>query len=768
MPTALRRLFVPLLILLLTLTAGCPRAPDEHASKRAGEVLSGKWQERGEDRRSEWVPEVQGEYPLSAFRNWTETGDLGAIKRRGKLRILVDISNVETLPRAATQQDIEIDQARRLAERLGLEPVVLYVDSFDQLIPLLIEGKGDIIANDLTITPERQQLVDFSLPTVTSRLVLVSREDVDEVKTDDPLTGKTLTVTRGTTYETMARELVKQHPGLELEVVDTNYVELTVDVATGKIDFTIIDEFILDLVRQFRDDIKVNMAFPEPQVLGWAIRQDSPELMKEVNDMVRHLALTETAERFTGDLDGIKRRGFIRAVTRNTAASYFMWKGRILGYEFELLEEFAKQLGVRLEIIVAPGHDEFIRYLNEGRADIAAALLSITERRREQGVEFSVPYLDSGVGIVARAGDKIEKLEDLSGRTIYVREASSHYEDFQRLQQKVPGVKLELVPDEMNIYEIIDKVANGEYDLAIADDVTIRSELTWRDDIELALDLETDNNKYGWMMRNTNPQLLEAANEFFTSRKTRSTLSNLYKKYFESPKHTRPEITKLTRRGHISPYDKLVQKYAEEYDFDWRLVTAQMFQESSFNPRAKSWAGALGLMQVMPDTGKQMGETNLFDPETSVRTGIRYLNWLHEKFVNREGISPENRMWFTLAAYNAGLGHVYDAKDLAEEMGWDRKVWFGNVERAMLLLSERKYYSKARYGYARGAEPVEYVRKIEARFRTYVALLDAFERRQREAASLLFGSPLLDQLLAVQPAEELPAGTAGSQGRGAP
>lgn len=155
-------------------------------------------------------------------------------------------------------------------------------------------------------------------------------------------------------------------------------------------------------------------------------------------------------------------------------------------------------------------------------------------------------------------------------------------------------------------------------------------------------------------------------------------------------------------------------------------------------------------MQVMPDTGKQVGEhKNLFDPETSVRAGLKYLEWLHRKFEDK-GISPENMMWFTLASYNAGLGHVYDAQDLAEEKGWERKVWFGNVEKAMLLLSEKKYYSKARYGYARGREPYDYVRKISQRFRTYAALLEAYERQQEVGA-------VTCSLLSTQLAKNLPS-----------
>ncbi|MFC6980793.1 transporter substrate-binding domain-containing protein [Microbulbifer taiwanensis] len=627
--------------------------------------------------------------------------------------------------------------AKRFAHYLGLEPVVLYVDSFDELIPQLNAGKGDLIANNLTITEARKQLVDFSTPMTTTRLVLVSRRDQPKVEDGDQLKGKTLVVTEGTTYEQRAREFARQHPGVKVEVLDRNYVDLAIDVAKGSKDFTVIDESILNQVLQFREDLKKNITFPEEQELGWAIRKNSPQLLEQLNEGVRHVKLYRTTERYTGDLDEIKKRGQLRAVTRNTSSTYFMWKGRILGYEYELLRKFAKDQGLRLEIIVAEGHDDFVEFVSNGKADIAASLLSITERRKHQGMAFSSPYFKSRVGVVARKDDAIDSIQELSGRKVHVRRSSSQYDILEKLRHQVPGIEVELVPEEVKISEVIDKVAERDYDLAMVDEISVQLARSWRDDIHFQLDLQTDN--YAWMVRNENPQLLAAIDKFFGKDDTAPILTTLKEKYFETPKYTRPEIKKLTAGGHISPYDAIVKKYAEEYDFDWRLVVAQMFQESSFNPRAKSWVGARGLMQVMPDTGKQVGETNLYNPETGVRAGLKYLEWLHEKFINREDIAPDNEMWFTLAAYNAGLGHVYDAKDLAEDKGWDRKVWFGNVEKAMLLLSDKKYYSKARYGFARGQEPVDYVRKIQARFNRYVALLDAHQAQIDAIASFRCG-----------------------------
>ncbi|WP_160154450.1 transporter substrate-binding domain-containing protein [Microbulbifer sp. ALW1] len=711
--------------------------PDENVMRAA---------QKGDLRpEANWAPETTGEYPVNAYDNYMEMGDLAAIRKHGKLRILVDISNTDSLHRAATQQDIELDSAKRMARHMGLEPVVLYAENFDQLIPLLEAGKGDIIANNLVITEARQQEMNFSIPTANTEIILVSRKDAEAVTDSSDLKGKTLAVTKGTAYEADARAFAEKHPGVELKVVEKNYVELVIDVVEGHLDYTIVERQVFDLVDQFKDNLQKNYVFPGERQMAWAMRKDSPELTEAVNKFVRDHKLQRTSARSVGDLNEIKERGYLRVVTRNHPGTYYMWKGRVMGYEYELAQDFAKHLDVRLEIVVAPTHEDLLTMVVEGKADIAASLLSATERRDNQGVDFGRPYMKEKVVVVGEENDKIDSLKDLAGRTIHVRKSSNHYDVALKLKKQIPEVKIELAPEELNIQQIIDKVADNEYDLTIADNVSVKLEHSWRTNIDALIDLHEDDNVYVWLIREENPKLREAVNKFFDKKSTQKKMKILYTKYFDSPKKTRPEINEVNENGTISPFDKFVKKYADKYDFDWRLIVAQMFQESTFNPKAKSWVGARGLMQVMPDTGKQIGEKNLFDPESSVRAGIKYLEWLHRKFEDK-GISPENMMWFTLASYNAGLGHVYDAQDLAEEKGWDRRVWFNNVENAMLLLSEKKYYEKARYGYARGQEPFDYVRKIQARFRTYVALLEDYERRQEAETGLLL-DPLYPEYL---------------------
>ncbi|NIP46618.1 MAG: transglycosylase SLT domain-containing protein, partial [Gammaproteobacteria bacterium] len=309
--------------------------------------------------------------------------------------------------------------------------------------------------------------------------------------------------------------------------------------------------------------------------------------------------------------------------------------------------------------------------------------------------------------------------------SVVLRRSSAYWATMQALRDK--GIEFELVaaPDNMETEEIIARVASGQYDLTVSDSHILSVELKWRSDIKSVLTLNGPV-AHGWAVRAENEKLLAALNEFL-DKEYKSRFYNLvYSKYFENSNRIRDHVAahqEHSEKGNISPYDAQVQKYAEAYGFDWALIVAQMYQESRFDPMAQSWAGARGLMQILPTTGELFGVEDLHAVDTSIETGVRYLAWLHERF--EPELSVQDRMWFTLAAYNAGLGHVRDARRLARKMGWNPDRWFDNVERAMLLLSRRSFYQLATHGYARGQETVDYVRQIRDRYNAYVRLASA-------------------------------------------
>jgi membrane-bound lytic murein transglycosylase F len=263
-------------------------------------------------------------------------------------------------------------------------------------------------------------------------------------------------------------------------------------------------------------------------------------------------------------------------------------------------------------------------------------------------------------------------------------------------------------------------VADGAFDLTVADSNMLDLELTWRNDVKGAFAL-TEEKPQAWAVRGTNTELLAAVDQFI-EREYRGLFYNvIYDRYFQDERRIlRHQAERVSQGGELSPYDAIVRRYAEEYGFDWRLIVALMYQESRFDPEARSFAGARGLMQVLPRTAEQLGfEDDLVgDPEIGIHAGIRYLAWVRDRFDDE--LPVRDRMWFTLAAYNAGFGHVNDARRIAVEEGLNPDRWFGNVERAMLLLSRPQYARRTRFGYCRCTEPVNYVREILNRYNAYL------------------------------------------------
>lgn len=406
-------------------------------------------------------------------------------------------------------------------------------------------------------------------------------------------------------------------------------------------------------------------------------------------------------------------------ITRNSPETYFLWRGELMGFEYELMREFAKRQGLRLEVIVAENYQQMKTLLEQGQGDVISAGLSRIEDRRSE-LKFSFRYKRVSELLVAhKDSTSIGSLEDLNGRTLFVRKTSSFWNTAQELNKQY-GVKVIAADEDLPTELLIAQVADKAIDLTIADSNLFSIEKRFRDNIVTPLTLK-ENVPYAYAVRDNNPQLLNALNAFI-KKEYRGTFYNVIKgKYFASETRLkRYRQDRITTDSELSPYDQRVKNIARKYQFDWRLVTAQMFQESRFNPKARSNAGAQGLMQLLPRTANEMGYFDLLDPEQSIAAGIEYLDWTRARFEN--DIPLDERLLFALASYNAGFGHVRDAQKLAKKMNLRSDKWFGNVEKAMLLLQQPKYYKNARFGYCRGSEPVNYVREIQQRYISYVEI----------------------------------------------
>ena len=663
------------------------------------------------------------------------TGDFDGILRQGKLRILLtrDFTDEIYLPR----QRSPLSEQQRIAEEFalshGLIPELVIVDNFAELIPALEAGRGDVIVDNLTITDFRLRKIAFSVPVDHVRekvIVAHDNEDITEVR---DLDGRRVMVARDSTFwHALVWLRENRYPNIEiLETPDGVQIEDVLDqVASGMVDATVLDSNLVEVYQSYRDDFRIAVNFSSQRDIAWGVRKNAVRLLSEING---YLQLEHaTADRdlsHSGDFDEIRQRRVLRVMLRNNAASYFIYRGELMGFEYDLARAFADYHDLRLEVIVPPSYRELTSWLREGRADIAMSFLEVDEAERRLGIDYSRPYHYARQHVVVHRDDPADSLEDLAYRTILVRHHSRYWERLAALQQDGAGFLLRSTDDATETEELIELVSRGRQKATMADEHLLDLELAKGVPVRSAYVLD-EAVPHAIALRAGNPQLKAALDEF-VARTYRGEFYNVsYRKYFKNAR----SIQRLARgrvvdplKGELSPFDGIVRKYANRYGFDWRLVTALMYQESRFDPKARSHIGARGLMQLMPRTARAMGVKNVTEPDDSIRGGIKYLDWLRDRF--DAGLPLSERLWFTLAAYNAGAGHVHDARRLAKRLGKDPNRWFGQVEQAMLLLAKQKYASKARYGYVNGAEPVNYVRNIKDRFEAYINLSHRQARR---------------------------------------
>ncbi|WP_455366312.1 transporter substrate-binding domain-containing protein [Kaarinaea lacus] len=665
--------------------------------------------------------------PSKTFENYIELGDLPALKEREKLRVLLTDVNIDVpyLPRQGLPVHFESDLISQFAEQIDLKPEWIYVENFDDLLPMLLEGKGDLAAANLTITGERKEQVAFSVPVTIVTEQLISRAD-DNIKSPKELQGRSIAVQKSSSYWGTVQQLKQQHPEIKIQEVDgqLSVVEILDGVANNEFDVTVADSNIIEAILPVQPKLKVAFDVSKERPIAWAVRPDAPLLLQELNRFITTEKLTARRHAvYKEDLPGIKKRKVLRVLTRNNAATYFLWRGELMGFEYELVRHFADTLQLRLEMVVVPSRDLLTQWLLEGKGDVIAASITVPKDNDNEQLRYSRAYDKVFEIVVGRSKeDEVDNVDQLRGRSFHVRKSSSYWRTLTELNKNGAALKIKLVPEHEETEEIIAKVASGEYDLTLADSNILDIEMTWRDDVKGILNLGEEKS-HAWVVREDSPKLLEALNQYVRKEYRGEFYNITRRKYFEKPKTIKKRLEERVdsgSSGRLSPYDDFAREYAEKYNFDWRMIVAQMYQESRFNPNAKSWAGARGLMQVMPRTASQLGIKNIKDPKNSVEAGVKYLDWLRDRF--EPELAVKDRMWFTLAAYNAGAGHVHDARSLARKMGWEANRWFGNVERAMLLLSKRKYAKTAKHGYVRGSEPVKYVRQIRDRYDAYVKL----------------------------------------------
>ncbi len=431
------------------------------------------------------------------------------------------------------------------------------------------------------------------------------------------------------------------------------------------------------------------------------------------------------SEKFTGDLDAIRERGVVRALVSYSRTDFFLQGARPRGIMPELLREFEKQLNkgrkrkelhVKIHYVIVP-FSRLIPALLEGEGDVAVAFLTVTPER-EKLVNFATGSKGwvKELLVTHREVEGIATLEDLAGRTVHVLNGSSYAQHLRQFNEtlRAAGKQPVIVQEadaNLATEDLLELTNAGVIEMTVADHyraeiwAKVLPDIVVRDDIPV-----NENGQLGWAIRKNNPQLLAEANAFSAKVRKGTLVGNtLMKRYFGNTRWIKNPLAESEREKLVKVVG-LFRKYGEQYGFDWVAVAAQAYQESGLDHSAKSGAGAVGIMQLLPSTAKDpnVGISDIHELENNIHAGAKYVAFLRDRYFNDPAIEAADKLALTWAAYNAGPANVTRMRKKTEALGLDPNKWFGNVELAALDMV--------------GQEPVRYVSNIYKYYITYKLL----------------------------------------------
>jgi peptidoglycan lytic transglycosylase F len=437
------------------------------------------------------------------------------------------------------------------------------------------------------------------------------------------------------------------------------------------------------------------------------------------------------------DWEEIEEDSVLTILAENSPASYFIYRGRNMGYEYELLYEFAKDMNIRIQVKMVNDLDTMFHLLNNCEGDIVAGNVTVTEKRLKF-VDFSTPHMITHEVLVQRIPDEtdtltklVTQIEELKNKKIHVWKNSTYYEHIVKINEHL-DLNLTIIPTEGNLIteELIRQVNDGEIDYTIADENVAKIDKYYYPNLDISLKI-SEKQEIAFVLRKGSGRLVDTLNHWINDRKNRSTIGEVKRKYFERKnlsKKANQQYSSLLKKGELSPYDDIIKRESKKLGWDWRLVSAIIYQESKFETWKRSWAGAFGIFQFMPATAADYGIGPGSSAEAQIIAGVRklkknYGQWLEEIPDSTEAIK------FTLANFNSGRSHIDDARALCEKYDKDPQVWDDNVNKMLLNLSKPVYYRDkvVKNGYCRGTETYDYVIEILQRFQEYESAFPADE-----------------------------------------
>lgn len=430
-------------------------------------------------------------------------------------------------------------------------------------------------------------------------------------------------------------------------------------------------------------------------------------------------------------LERVRSEGVLRIITRNSPSTYYEDRNGPTGFEYELAERFAASLGVRLQIEIANSLEELFTRLNQPNGPHLAAAGLFVAPQNSGRAQFSRSYMDVDFQVVYRRGKiRPAKIDQLVGKHISVMKGSRHAELLAEWKQKIPALEF-TESEEDEIADLLRMVDSGKIDATLVSSNELAMNQFALPNIKVAFDV-AGNQQLAWALpAGTDTSLLTVVNDFFSTKAQSKFIQELRDRYYghaEVMGYVGTQTFAEHLKERLSRYEPHFRKTAAKHNLDWRLLAAIAYQESQWQPDATSKTGVRGLMMLTQNTAQSMGVSNRLDPRQSIAGGARYFIELHESFSDK--LTEPDRTWFALAAYNVGMAHLDDARQLAKAAGSNPNRW-SDVKRYLPRLSQKQWYTRTKHGYARGGEPVHFVNNI----RRYYDILTWVSQPQLETQS---------------------------------
>lgn len=440
------------------------------------------------------------------------------------------------------------------------------------------------------------------------------------------------------------------------------------------------------------------------------------------------------SSRIPTTLETVQNSGKLVVISRNGPTTYYEGPNGLTGFEYHLAKKFARYLGVELEIRETENLGVMLDSVGSDAGHLAAAGLTVTDIRKQK-VQFSESYLQITQQVIYRQSEsRPTSIADLEDKNILVISNSSHAERLRELKKEFPRLKWQERHD-VEMLDLIEMVHDGSIDYSIVDSNAYEINRTLFPEASVAFDItEPQDLAWAFPSQKDNSLYLEAQ-KFFHSIKQKGVIEDTLETYYGhlgEIDYSGAVLFANRIKTRLPKWEKLLREAAAGNDLDWQLLAAQSYQESHWNPKAKSPTGVRGFMMLTRDTAKFVGIKNRLDAEQSIRGGAKYFRSIYDRIPDR--INDPDRIWLAMAAYNVGLGHLEDARILAAQQGGDPDKW-SDVRNALPLLAKRKFYKQTKHGYARGWEPVDYVRNIR-NFETIIAWNEQQKERETQIAAM--------------------------------